>query len=160
MQSVSEIAHIAPQTAVDPIVVARNVVKTFDASRIVVNALRGVSLDIGRGEMLSIMGPSGCGKTTLLNCLSGLDRITSGEVIIEGTSLAEMSDRDRTRYRRRRLAFEHVFDPTRIDRSAEVPVHSPFALAPPSGAGRAVGATDRLQTRSTQAPSRSRGLDT
>jgi putative ABC transport system ATP-binding protein len=84
-------------------------VKTFDTGRVEVQALRGVSLEIARGEMVSIMGPSGCGKTTLLNCLSGLDRITSGEVLIEGTSLKEMSDRDRTRYRGRRMGFVFQF---------------------------------------------------
>jgi putative ABC transport system ATP-binding protein len=68
-----------------------------------------VDLSIGRGEMVAIMGPSGCGKTTLLNCLSGLDSITSGDVTIEGVSLASMSDRDRTRYRARRMGFVFQF---------------------------------------------------
>jgi len=89
--------------------VARSVTKTFDTGRVVVHALRGVDLDIARGEMVAIMGPSGCGKTTLLNCLSGLDRITSGDVLIEGVSLKDMSDRDRTRYRGRRMGFVFQF---------------------------------------------------
>jgi putative ABC transport system ATP-binding protein len=71
--------------------------------------LRGVDLDIKRGEMVAIMGPSGCGKTTLLNCLSGLDSISSGDVLIEGTSLKSMSDRQRTRYRARRMGFVFQF---------------------------------------------------
>src|SRR4051794_22105529 len=54
--------------------------------------------------MLAIMGPSGSGESTLLNCLSGLDSITAGDVLIEGTSLASMSDRERTDYRARRMA--------------------------------------------------------
>ena len=59
--------------------------------------------------MVAIMGPSGCGKTTLLNCLSGLDSIDGGEVLIEGTPLSEMSDRERTDYRARRMGFVFQF---------------------------------------------------
>ena len=59
--------------------------------------------------MVAIMGPSGCGKTTLLNCLSGLDSIDDGEVSIEGTALSEMSDRERTDYRARRMGFVFQF---------------------------------------------------
>jgi putative ABC transport system ATP-binding protein len=55
------------------------------------------------------MGPSGCGKTTLLNCLSGLDAVDAGEVVIEGTSLGEMSDRERTDYRARHMGFVFQF---------------------------------------------------
>jgi len=95
--------------AVEAIVEARDVVKTFDTGKVVVQALRGVSLTIPRGEMVAIMGPSGCGKTTLLNCLSGLDRITSGEVRIEGRSLKDLSDKERTRYRARRMGFVFQF---------------------------------------------------
>jgi len=56
-----------------------------------------------------VMGPSGCGKTTLLNCLSGLDRIDSGEVLIEGTALSAMSDDERTDYRARHMGFVFQF---------------------------------------------------
>jgi putative ABC transport system ATP-binding protein len=59
--------------------------------------------------MVAIMGPSGCGKTTLLNCLSGLDSLDAGEVVIEGTPLSEMSDRARTDYRARRMGFVFQF---------------------------------------------------
>jgi putative ABC transport system ATP-binding protein len=71
--------------------------------------LRGVDLTLARGEMVAIMGPSGCGKTTLLNCLSGLDSIDSGDLLIEGTPLASMSDRERTDYRARRMGFVFQF---------------------------------------------------
>jgi putative ABC transport system ATP-binding protein len=83
--------------------------KDYDTGRVKVSALAGVSLSIAHGEMVAIMGPSGCGKTTLLNCLSGLDSITSGDVLIEGVSLGSMSDRDRTRYRARRMGFIFQF---------------------------------------------------
>jgi ABC-type lipoprotein export system ATPase subunit len=79
-----------------PIVEARGLQKVYDTGAVRVDALKGVDLAIRPGEMVSIMGPSGCGKTTLLNCLSGLDWIDGGDVLIEGVSLAAMSDRERT----------------------------------------------------------------
>ena len=92
-----------------PIVEARSIVKTYDTGAVRVAALRGVDLTLERGEMAAIMGPSGCGKTTLLNCLSGLDTVDDGEVVIEGTSLSEMSDRERTDYRARHMGFVFQF---------------------------------------------------
>jgi ABC-type lipoprotein export system ATPase subunit len=88
---------------------ATGVVKRYDTGKVEVHALRGVDLTIKRGEMVAIMGPSGCGKTTLLNCLSGLDEIDEGDVQIEGVSLKEMSDVERTRYRARRMGFVFQF---------------------------------------------------
>ncbi len=92
-----------------PIVEAQSVTKTYDTGAVRVEALRGVDLTLGRGEMAAIMGPSGCGKTTLLNCLSGLDAVDGGEVVIDGTSLSEMSDRERTDYRARHMGFVFQF---------------------------------------------------
>ena len=91
------------------IVEARSVAKSYDTGVVRVDALRGVDLALAQGEMVAIMGPSGCGKTTLLNCLSGLDAIDGGEVLIEGTPLSEMSDRQRTDYRARRMGFVFQF---------------------------------------------------
>jgi ABC-type lipoprotein export system ATPase subunit len=108
LQAIRELAPpIAP--ALDAIVEARGVHKTYDTGKVRVPALRGVDVAVGRGEMVAIMGPSGCGKTTLLNCLSGLDAIDTGEVLIEGVSLSEMSDRERTDYRARRMGFVFQF---------------------------------------------------
>ena len=92
-----------------PIVEARDVRRVYKTGSVSVNALNGVTLSVAAGEMLAIMGPSGSGKSTLLNCLSGLDSITSGDVLIEGTSLASMSDRERTDYRARRMGFVFQF---------------------------------------------------
>ena len=92
-----------------PIVEARSIVKTYDTGAVRVEALRGIDLTLARGEMAAIMGPSGCGKTTLLNCLSGLDAVDDGDVVIEGTSLGEMSDRQRTDYRARHMGFVFQF---------------------------------------------------
>ena len=91
-----------------PIVEARSVRKTYDGA-VRVDALRGVDLAVEQGEMVAIMGPSGCGKTTLLNCLSGLDSVDDGEVLIDGTALSAMSDRERTDYRARRMGFVFQF---------------------------------------------------
>ena len=96
-------------TTSTPMVKAIGVTKVYDTGRVKVPALRGVDLTIQHGEMVAIMGPSGCGKTTLLNCLSGLDSITDGDVLIEGVSLKSMSDRQRTRYRARRMGFVFQF---------------------------------------------------
>ncbi|MDQ3613182.1 MAG: ATP-binding cassette domain-containing protein, partial [Chloroflexota bacterium] len=72
----------------DNIIVAENVVKTYDTGTTRVEALKGVSFAVGRGEMVAVMGPSGCGKTTLLNTLSGLDSVDSGQIWLEGQDLA------------------------------------------------------------------------
>jgi putative ABC transport system ATP-binding protein len=93
----------------DNIIEASGVHKTYDTGRVQVHALRGVDLAVQRGEMVAIMGPSGCGKTTLLNCLAGLDGVDQGEVVIEGVSLAQMSDYDRTAYRAQRMGFVFQF---------------------------------------------------
>ncbi|MDP6454827.1 MAG: ABC transporter ATP-binding protein [SAR202 cluster bacterium] len=87
------------------IINANNVMKTYRSSQNEVSALQGVDLQIKRGEMVAVMGPSGCGKTTLLNCLSGLDTIDGGEVLLEGESIHDMPDRKRTELRRSRMGF-------------------------------------------------------
>ncbi len=99
------IADTPPLDPADAIIAATDVVKTYRTGRIEVAALRGVSLAVERGEFVGIMGPSGCGKTTLLNCLSGLDDVDSGEILIDGESLRKMGDRRRTTYRARRMGF-------------------------------------------------------
>lgn len=87
------------------IVDASNVQKTYRSNHNEVSALQGVDLQIKRGEMVAVMGPSGCGKTTLLNCLSGLDTIDGGEVLLEGELIHDMPDRKRTELRRSRMGF-------------------------------------------------------
>ncbi len=99
----------AAQTPGDVIIEAREVQKTYDTGTVKVHALRGLNLQITRGEMAAIMGPSGCGKTTLLNCLAGLDGIDSGEIMIDGTPLHKMSDRQKTDLRARKMGFVFQF---------------------------------------------------
>ena len=98
-----------PAATGEAIVEARSIDKRYDTGELQVHALRSVSLAVRSGEMVAIMGPSGSGKTTLLNCLSGLDRIDGGEVLIEGVGLAGMSDDERTDYRARRMGFVFQF---------------------------------------------------
>lgn len=87
------------------IVVARGLKKTYDSGKVKVEALKGVDLTVKEGEMIAVMGPSGCGKTTLLNCLSGLDDISGGEIFIRGRPLSSMKDRERTAYRAKKIGF-------------------------------------------------------
>ncbi|HEX5504116.1 MAG TPA: ABC transporter ATP-binding protein [Thermomicrobiales bacterium] len=87
------------------IVEARGLTKIYDTGKVRVEALRGIDLGVRRGEMVAIMGPSGCGKTTFLNCVTGLDAFTAGDVLIEGVSLTKMNDNRRTEYRAKRMGF-------------------------------------------------------
>jgi putative ABC transport system ATP-binding protein len=89
----------------ESVVVGQDVWKVYGQGETQVPALRGISVDIRRGEMVAVMGPSGCGKTTFLNCFSGLDEITRGTVTLEGTDIHAMSDRRKTEYRARRAGF-------------------------------------------------------
>ena len=83
----------------------RGVNKTYDTGTAKIQALKNIDFAVNRGEMVAVMGPSGCGKTTLLNCLSGLDRVDSGQIYLEGQDLARMRDSKRTAYRARRMGF-------------------------------------------------------
>jgi putative ABC transport system ATP-binding protein len=83
----------------------RGLRKRYRTGTHTLDALKGVDLAVGRGEMVAIMGPSGCGKTTFLNCVSGLDGFDEGDVLIEGVSIKEMGDNRKTEYRAKRMGF-------------------------------------------------------
>jgi len=89
----------------DPIVVGRDVWKVYGSGDTAVTALRGINVEIFRGEILAVMGPSGCGKTTFLNCFSGLDDLSRGVVTVEGTNIHTMPDSKKSEYRARRTGF-------------------------------------------------------
>lgn len=73
-----------------PVIEVKKITKTYTETVVPVHALNGINLTFERGEFTAIVGPSGCGKTTLLNMMGGLDKPTSGEVIIEGTDITRM----------------------------------------------------------------------
>ena len=83
----------------------RNIKKDYVTSSETVSALRGVDIVFRDKEFVSILGPSGCGKTTLLNIIGGLDRYTSGDLVINGKSTKLYRDRDWDVYRNHRIGF-------------------------------------------------------
>jgi putative ABC transport system ATP-binding protein len=93
-----------PRTA-EEVVVGKDVWKVYGQGATEVTALRGIDLAIRRGEMLAVVGPSGCGKTTFLNCFSGLDDISRGTVMVEGTNIHTLPDAKKSEYRARRTGF-------------------------------------------------------
>lgn len=82
-----------------------NLSKSYRVGEVTVDALRGVDLEVGAGEFLSIVGPSGSGKSTLFHILGGLTPPTRGSVSIDGVNLAEMSDAGRTNMRKTKVGF-------------------------------------------------------
>jgi putative ABC transport system ATP-binding protein len=91
--------------SVPTILEARDLTKSYPLGPQLVEALRGVSFTVKAGEFVALMGPSGSGKSTLLQVLGGLDRPTSGEVVLEGQVVSQLSDDDATRLRRDRTGF-------------------------------------------------------
>ena len=89
----------------DLIISAENVHKIYGTGSLVVNALNGIDMEVARGEMIAIMGPSGCGKTTLLNCLSGLDSINSGNIFVEQQPIHDLSDDKMSEFRSKSMGF-------------------------------------------------------
>jgi len=121
--------------------------KVYATGGATVRALRGVDLSVPCGEMVAVMGPSGCGKTTLLNCLSGLDELDAGEVLIGGEPISGMSDRRRTRFRAERMGF--VFQTYNLIPvlSAVENVELPLLVAgarPKEARGRAIAALETV----------------
>ena len=89
----------------DWVVEAQDVVKTYKMGEVEVQALRGASLKVMRGEVVAIMGPSGSGKTTMMNILGCLDRPTSGEYILDGEAVAKLNDDQLANIRNHKVGF-------------------------------------------------------
>src|SRR5690348_777138 len=91
------------------VVSARDITRRYGEGDTAVDALRGVSLEVRRGELTAVMGPSGSGKSTLMHILAGLDRPTSGEVTIAGTEITHLNDNELTKLRREHIGFVFQF---------------------------------------------------
>jgi putative ABC transport system ATP-binding protein len=104
--SVDPTPAVAPTPAV---VTASEVTRRYGQGDAVVDALRGVSLEIGKGQFAAVMGPSGSGKSTLMHIMAGLDRPTSGIVTIDGTDLTGLNDNKLTLLRREHIGFVFQF---------------------------------------------------
>ena len=87
------------------VIATENLHKYYGARDQKVHALRGLDISIEEGEIVGVMGPSGCGKTTLLNCLSGLDSIDDGNVLIQGKKLTDLNDDQLTELRAKKMGF-------------------------------------------------------
>ena len=92
---------MAPDVVVD----AREITKVYTMGEVKVHALRGLSVNINRGEVVGIMGPSGSGKSTLMNIMGCLDRPTAGEYLLDGESVAELDDDQLADIRNRKVGF-------------------------------------------------------
>ena len=93
----------------DPVVSCRNLFKTFRQGEYAVSVLTGVNINVRRGETVAIVGASGSGKSTLLHLLGGLDAPTSGEILIMGRGLEELSEKEKGRLRNAGLGFVYQF---------------------------------------------------
>lgn len=104
----------------------RDVTRTY-AGKSEVNALAGINLTIGAGEMVAIMGPSGSGKSTLLNLMGGLDVPTSGQVVVAGTDLAKESEKGRSLFRRSAVSYifqaYHLMPTLKVSQNVALPLY-------------------------------------
>lgn len=87
----------------------KNVKKTYVVGEKNFNALDGVTFSIPKGEFVVILGPSGAGKSTLLNLLGGMDKVTSGDIIVDGNNISDYSDKELTKYRAENVGFIFQF---------------------------------------------------
>ena len=111
------------------VVVAEELTRRYGEGDSAVDALRGVSVDIAPGKLTAVMGPSGSGKSTLMHILAGLDKPTSGSVLIDGTELTTLSDTELTKLRRRHIGFVFQFFNLLPMLTAEENITLPLSIA-------------------------------
>src|SRR6266511_2793333 len=121
----------APVAAPDtqPVLSGTQLTRRYGEGDTAVDALRGVSLDVRKGQLTAVMGPSGSGKSTLMHILAGLDRPTTGEVTIAGTTLSTLGDTDLTKLRREHIGFVFQFFNLLPMLNAEENVVLPLSIA-------------------------------
>ena len=93
----------------EPLLVVRGVRRTFQAEVAPVRALRGLDLDLARGEFAAVMGPSGCGKSTLLNVIAGLDVVDEGTIVVDGETVTGRDENSLARFRRKHIGIVFQF---------------------------------------------------
>src|SRR5579884_3103034 len=111
------------------VVQARDLKRQYGEGATAVHALRGVSLDVARANLVAVMGPSGSGKSTLMHTLAGLDKPTSGTVTIAGTEITGLDDAEMTRLRRDHIGFVFQFFNLLPMLTAEENVLLPLSIA-------------------------------
>jgi putative ABC transport system ATP-binding protein len=136
------------------VVVAQNVTRRYGEGDTAVDALRGVSLEVGQGKLTAVMGPSGSGKSTLMHIMAGLDKPTSGTVAIAGTEITTLKDTDLTKLRRSHIGFVFQFFNLLPMLTAEENITLPLSIAGEKvdaewfrGLVAKVGLEDRLHHR-------------
>jgi putative ABC transport system ATP-binding protein len=117
------------QTSTDTVVAARDLTRRYGEGATAVDALRGVSLDVIRGQLVAVMGPSGSGKSTLMHLLAGLDTPTAGSVSVAGIELTNLDDGKLTRLRREHIGFVFQFFNLLPMLTAEENVVLPLSIA-------------------------------
>jgi putative ABC transport system ATP-binding protein len=122
-------SSMATQDGTDLVVDARDLTRRYGEAATAVDALRGVSLSVRRGQLVAVMGPSGSGKSTLMHTLAGLDRPTSGTVKIAGTEIGSLDDAKLTKLRREHIGFVFQFFNLLPMLSAEENVLLPLTIA-------------------------------
>ncbi len=124
-----EVTANAATTLTGTVVEARDLQRQYGEGATAVHALRGVSLDVARGNLVAVMGPSGSGKSTLMHILAGLDKPTGGTVTIAGTEITGLDDGEMTRLRRDHIGFVFQFFNLLPMLTAEENVLLPLSIA-------------------------------
>jgi putative ABC transport system ATP-binding protein len=139
------------------VVVAEDVTRRYGEGDTAVDALRGVSLEVGNGKLTAVMGPSGSGKSTLMHILAGLDKPTTGSVAVSGTEITTLKDSDLTKLRRRHIGFVFQFFNLLPMLTAEENILLPLSIAGEKvdrewfrGLVDKVGLADRLSHRPSE----------
>jgi len=114
----------------------QNVRKFYQRDSIQIKVLDGINLEVPQGEFVALMGPSGSGKTTLLNLIAGIDRVTSGKVVVAGTDLGPLSEGELAKWRSRHVGFIFQFYNLIPVLNAVENVELPLLLSPLSGSER------------------------